>query len=257
MEKNNWTREELIIAFYWYCTKISFTKIKYTKPDVIDLAQLVGRTPSAAAFKLVNFARLDPTLQARGVKGMTKGSKAEKPIWDEFYNNWNELAYAAEKIIAERRGILVEQVSEIETVDLPPQGKEREALVKVRVNQSFFRKAVLLSYQNKCCITGISIPELLVASHIKPWAKDLSQAANPENGLCLNALHDKAFDIGLLTLSEDLKILISEKLLKTKEKVMLQKYFLPYHEKEIIKPNRFLPNKEFLDYHRSEIFIKG
>ncbi|MEO6231125.1 MAG: HNH endonuclease [Ferruginibacter sp.] len=255
MANNNWTREELILALYWYCTKIPFTKIKYTKSEVIELSSLVNRTPSAAAFKLVNFARLDPLLQLRGVKGMSKGSKAEKPVWNEFYNNWNELAYTAEKIIAERKHMSIEQVSEIETIDLPKAGKEREALVKIRVNQNFFRKSVLLSYQNTCCITGIKMPELLVASHIKPWAKDLSQAANPENGLCLNALHDKAFDRGLLTLSKDFKIILSEQILTSKKEEVVQKYFLPYQDKEIIKPNRFMPHQEFLEYHRSSVFI--
>ena len=101
MAKNNWTKNELILALYWYCTKIPFTKIKYTKTEVIELSKLVGRTPSAAAFKLVNFARLDPVLQQRGVKGMSRGSKAEEPVWNEFYDNWDDLAYTAEKIIAE------------------------------------------------------------------------------------------------------------------------------------------------------------
>lgn len=255
MENKNWTREELILALYWYCTKIPFTKVKYTKPEVIELANLVNRTPSAAAFKLVNFARLDPALRQRGVKGMSGGSKAEIPVWEEFYNNWDNLAYTAEKLIAERKGISIEQVSGIETADLPKSGKEREVLVKVRVNQSFFRKTVLLSYQSKCCITGISIPELLVASHIKPWSKDLSQAANPENGLCLNALHDKAFDRGLLTITKDYKIKLSEKILKSKKIEVFQNFFLPYHENEIIKPNRFMPHQEFLNYHRDNIFI--
>jgi putative restriction endonuclease len=104
--KNNWTKDELILAFYWYCTKIEFTKIKFTKPEVIELAELVGRTPSAAAFKLVNFARLDPILQARGVKGMSHGASKEKPIWDEFHKNWNDLTFKAEQLIAERRGLL-------------------------------------------------------------------------------------------------------------------------------------------------------
>jgi putative restriction endonuclease len=220
------------------------------------LAELVGRTPSAAAFKLVNFARLDPALQQRGVKGMSKGSKAEKPVWNEFYDNWNELAYTAENIIAEKKGLSIEQVSEIETADLPKAGIERQALVKIRINQNFFRKAVLLSYQNKCCITGITIPQLLVASHIKPWSKDLNQAANPENGLCLNALHDKAFDKGLLTISEDFRVVLSETILKAKKEDFLHKYFFPYQEKEIIKPVRFMPHQEFLEYHRNFIFLQ-
>lgn len=256
MTNSNWTRDELIIALFWYCTKIPFSKIKYTKLEVVELSKLIGRTPSAAAFKLVNFARFDPALKARGVKGMSQGSKAEEPVWNEFYGNWDKLAYTAEKIIAEKTNSSVEKVSGIETKDLPKEGKERLALIKVRVNQEFFRKSVRLSYQNKCCITGISNPELLVASHIKPWAKDLKQAANPENGLCLNALHDKAFDRGLITVTNDLKIILSYSILKRKKEEWVKKYFLPYNGKEIIKPVRFMPHKEFLEFHGDMIFIK-
>lgn len=209
----NWTNEELIIALYWYCTKISFTRIKYTKPEVIELANLLRRTPSSASFKLVNFARFDPSLQKRGVKGMTNGSKAEKLVWDKFYGNWDELAYLAERLIAEKKNSTIEKISAIETFDLPAEGKEREAFIKTRVNHNFFSNTVKLSFNNKCCITGISIQGLLVASHIKPWSKDLKQAANPENGLCLNSLHDKAFDKGLFTVSEDLKVILSPDLI--------------------------------------------
>lgn len=242
MKKNNWTREELILAFHWYCTIIPFTKIKYTKPEVIELASLINRTPSAVAFKLVNFARLDPELQKRGVKGMSHGSNAEQPIWDEFHNNWNELAYESELILAKYKRQSVEEVAEIETADLPPQGKEREAVVKVRVNHKFFKKSVMLSYKNQCCITGLAITELLVASHIIPWSKNLKEGCNPENGLCLNALHDKAFDKGLITITEDFKVLVSEKLLSRKKEKVITDYFVPYHQKEIIKPDRFLPH---------------
>ncbi|HAO06362.1 MAG TPA: restriction endonuclease [Chryseobacterium sp.] len=256
MSKNLWTREELILALYWYCTKISFSKIKYTKPEVIELSNLVSRTPSAVAFKLVNLARLDPALQKRGVKGMSRGSKNEEPVWNEFYGNWDDLAYTAEKIIAEKKKLALEKVSNIETADLPKEGREREALVKIRINHKFFSDTVKISYQNKCCITGLSVKSLLVASHIKPWSKDLKQAANPENGLCLNALHDKAFDKGFLTLSEDLRIVLSQELLKKRKDEFIQKYFIPFQNKEITKPVRFMPNQEFLQYHRDTVFIQ-
>lgn len=255
MAKNNWSREELLLAFYWYCTKIPFTKIKYTKPEVIELANLIGRTPSAVAFKLVNYARLDPELQKRGVKGMSHGSTAELPIWKEFHNNWNDLAYESELILARYKQQKIEQVAGIDATDLPREGKQREAIVKVRVNQSFFRKSVLLSYQNRCCITGLAVPELLVASHIIPWSKNLKEACNPANGLCMNALHDKAFDMGFITITEEFKVQVSEKLLKKRDEVVA-KYFVPYHKKEIIKPDRFLPQKDFLHYHNTEIFVK-
>ena len=124
-------------------------------------------------------------------------------------------------------------------------------MVKIRVNQSFFRKSVLLSYNKQCCITGLVIPGLLVASHIIPWSKNLKEACNPENGLCLNALHDKAFDKGLITISNDFKIQISEKLLMKESEEVIAKYFIPYHQKQLIKPNRFVPKQEFFEFHRN------
>ena len=159
------------------------------------------------------------------------------------------------KIIAEIKGISIEEASEIETANLPKEGKERLTLVKVRINHEFFRKTVKLSYDNKCCITGLSQENLLVASHIIPWSKSLKHAVNPENGLCLNALHDKAFDRGLLTISESFKVVLSPELLKKKKDGLIQQYFISYHGKEVIKPNRFMPNQEFLQYHRDKIFL--
>jgi putative restriction endonuclease len=95
---------------------------------------------------------------------------------------------------------------------------------------------------------------LLVASHIKPWAKDLKQAANPENGLCLNGLHDKAFDRGLLTLSEDFKVILSSKIMEYRNDENIKRHFLPYHNKKITLPKRFMPQQKFLEYHRTNIF---
>lgn len=177
--------------------------------------------------------------------------------------NYSCIPLVSELILAKYKQQPVEEVAEIKTSDLPKEGREREAIVKVRVNQSFFRKSVLLSYQNQCCVTGLAIPELLVASHIISWSNNLKEACNPENGLCLNALQDKAFDKGLITISisNDFKIQISEKLLKRKKDEVVAKYFIPYHQKEIIKPNRFLPRKEFFEYHRNlfidEYFLKA
>ncbi len=254
MAKNpNWTRDQLILAFNLYC-KIGFTKIKYTRPDIIELAGLIGRSPSAVAYKLVNFARLDPALQKKGTKGMSHGSKAEEPVWNEFHNDWDTLAYESEKILANYSGKPIEEIAQIETYDLPKEGKEREALVKIRVNQSFFRKTVLASYQYTCCVTGITNPQLLVASHIIPWAKSAENRMKPENGLCLNALHDRAFDKGLITLSDEMRVILSPVLLKEKTSESIKQYFLPYHGNEIIKPNRFFPLQSFLEYHRKEVF---
>jgi putative restriction endonuclease len=209
MPSNNWSREELIIAFNLYC-KIPFGRIHNRTPEIIALAETLGRTPSAVSWKLANFARLDPALQDRNIAGASHGSKLDVEIWEEFNHDWDKLSFESEKLLAEKTGKRVEEIAEIETIDLPKEGKEREAFVKIRVNQNFFRKAVLASYNFKCCITGLGIPELLNASHIIPWSKDEANRVNPQNGLCLNAIHDRAFDRGLLTVTPEFKIKISK-----------------------------------------------
>lgn len=209
----NWTREELIVAFNLYC-KTPFTKINASNKAVKQLAPIIGRTASSVALKLANFARLDPALQQRNIAGMRHGSKAEADIWNEFNGNWENLAFQSEQILAKLKNEPIEKSAEITIENLPSEGKEREVIVRARVNQYFFRKTVLASYNNRCCVTGISEPRLLVASHIMPWAIDKENRMNPRNGLCLNVLHDKAFDLGLITIMPNYFVRIAENLKK-------------------------------------------
>ena len=253
MAKNNWTREELIVAFNLYC-KTPFSKIGLSNKGIQEISQTINRSVSAVALKLANFARLDPSLQNRGLSGMSNGSKGEVEIWNEFNNNWEELAYESERILAQYRNNPLERSANIYTGDLPPEGKERETVVRVRVNQSFFRNAVLASYDNKCCITGVAIPELLVAGHIIPWSVEPAHRTNPVNGLCLNALHDNAFDKGLMTITPDYIIRFSEKLLEKIKKSNLDAPFHSYNGKKISLPQKFYPLREFLEYHNQMIF---
>ena len=187
-----WTREELIIAFNLYC-KIPFGQIDQRNSAVIALANVLGRTPGSLSWKLANFARLDPSLQARGVKGAPHGSKGEIAVWEKFNNNWDSLAFESERLLANLIHQSVEELNGLREEDLPKDGLERERIVKVRVNQRFFRTTVLTSYASRCCITGLAIPVLFSASHIAPWAKDPNNRMNPRNGLCLNLLHHKGF----------------------------------------------------------------
>jgi len=250
----DWTREELIVAFNLYCT-LTFTRINANNKAIKELAELIGRSNNAVAIKLANFARLDPALQARDVKGMSHGGHGEELVWEEFNSDWEQLGFESELIKAKFKGIQLE--SEIDTSDLAeiPAGKERESIVRIRVNQNFFRKTILASYQQACCITGIKSSELLIASHIIPWAKNEKERLNPQNGLCLNALHDKAYDTGLITITPDYKIKLSE-LLKSQISKTDSDFFLPFENKTINLPGRFFPHKDFLDYHFKNIFIK-
>lgn len=249
-----WSRQELILAMNLYC-KTPFGKLHNRNPEIIELAQLIGRTPSSVSYKLVNLASLDPSLQARGIKGASNASILDKEIWDEFYNHWDKLPFESEKLLAKAKKTTIEKLNDIPEEELPKEGRVREQLVKVRVNQSFFRRSILASYNNTCCITGITQSELLVAGHIKPWSIDEKNRMNPRNGLAINALHDRAFEFGLITITKNYKIKISSQLKKQKSNKSIQEYFLKYDNKNIILPTRLLPDPEFLEYH-SEVRFK-
>ena len=113
---------------------------------------------------------------------------------------------------------------------------------------------ILASYNSQRCITGIDVPELLIASHIVPWSKDKTNRINPTNGLCLNALHDKAFDRGLLTITNDFKVLFSQRLMEKDGTSFFYQYVAPYHQEKIMMPQRLTPGKRFLEYHNKNIF---
>ena len=250
-----WTREELILTINLYC-KLPFGKLHSRNPDVIELAKLIDRTPGSVAFKLVNFASLDPQLKERGIKGASNVSNLDKEVWNEFFNNWDELFTRSENLYAEKKKTTVDRLYKIDLTDLQRSGEEKARIVKVRTNQVVFRTLVMANYDFSCCITGINQPELLIASHIKPWSQDSANRLNPKNGLALNALHDKAFDKGFITITEDYKIKVSSILLKKELTKSIKQNFIQFHNKQIILPKKFMPDPEFLKYHNHECFKK-
>lgn len=254
MAKNNWTREETIVAFNVYC-KVPFKSSSKSNPTIIKYANIIGRSPSALNMKVGNFGRLDPELKKQGIVGLVHGSKLEEDVWNEFNGNWEKLAFESEQLISEFANKPIEEISEIEMDDIK-EGIERESLVKQRVNQCFFRSTVLSSYYFKCCITGLSIPDFLVASHIIPWSKNSEQRLNPRNGLCLNSIHDKAFDRGFITITPEFNIKVSKAFGDFEKEKAVQDFFLKYENQKIYLPDKFLPTKEFLDYHYHNIFKK-
>jgi len=244
----NWTREEHILAFNLY-SQIPFGTIHIHNRKIQELANLLGRSIGSVSRKLANFARLDPSLQQRGIKGLQHGAKGEEDVWNEFAEHPEALAFESQRLLAAREGKTVEEVAEIETDDLPPPGREREAIVRVRVNQSFFRKRVLSAYEFRCCVTGLTIRPLLVAGHIVPWAVDKKNRLNARNGLCLNALHDRAFESHLMWIDQEFIVRMSRRLKDEKKPSEAGRWLLSFDGKPLILPSKFQPDPKLLLKH--------
>ena len=239
-----WSREQEIVALYMYCL-IPFNKVSGNNPHIAKMANIIGR-PNANSLKakIGNFGKFDTNLAA---VGLGHSSHLDEEIWNEYNGRWQDLEVDALKLIEKFQHTNHEEQTEIPFI---PIGKEREVVIKQRINQSLFRNMVLSAYNNTCCITGLARPELIEACHIIDWADDEKNRINPCNGLAMNVLFHRAFDKLYLGISTDLRVIISDKLydgLRGKDKDKTYEIFNPYNGKNIMLPKKFKPNIEFIE----------
>ncbi len=249
-----WTWDETLMAFTIYFL-LPKKDIDDKGADVQALAEAIDRTPQSVSMKALNIAAHDPNRIASGLVGMKHGSKMDKQIWDVYMERGDALLEEGLALLA--RILEGHQISggvACVLEDTTPEGKERQSVRVERVNQQYFRNSILTNYESRCCITGLRVPQLLIASHIKPWAvadpKTERLAAN--NGILLNALHDRAFDKGLITLNEKLEVVVSSKL---KRDAVANELLFKYEGRQIFVPDTMPPGKEFIEYHNDMIFI--
>lgn len=248
--RRNWTRSETLVAFNLYC-RTPFGRLHHHNPDMVNVAGRLGRSVNALVMKCCNLAAFDQSLQFRGVAGLTNTSKLDKQIWNEFAADPETIAFEAEQAFADVMHQPARTSDEVNWEDVA--GLDREAVTKVRVNQSFFRSLILTGYESRCAICRLPIPELLVASHIIPWSLDTSLRMNPRNGLCLCALHDKAFDTGLIWIAADYAIAVSERIEAHRDSPAVATSFLLHAGQPITLPTRWHPDPELLQRHRDLI----
>jgi putative restriction endonuclease len=257
MTTNRWTKDQLKLAFHLYC-QLPFGKMHRSNPEIVELAGLIGRTPSAVAMKLVNFASLDPAITSTGRSGLDNASALDREIWNEFHADWEGLALECSalrsKLLSSAGRPRLPELDADEIVGLDDfTGETRLVATEQRIKQHFFRRAVLSIYRGRCCMSGVSDTRLLQASHIVPWSMDKANRLNPSNGLCLSVLHDRAFDRGMIGLTAELTIVVSERLRSSADD-FVQRTLGPLHGRTIELPERFLPSKEFLARHMNEVF---
>jgi predicted restriction endonuclease len=221
------------------------------------MASLLERTPSAVAMKLCNLASLDPVQQARGIRGLGNASQADRALWDELQRDPAAFAYASEQAFMQLERSQAGTV--MDAPDALAEGMDTETTAerRVRLVQRFFRAAVLTSYHMRCAVCDLGVVDLLNASHIIPWRVSTERRADPTNGISLCALHDRAFDRGLITVDEAFHIVVSPRVLSEPPLPLLDAAFVQVHGKSICFPDRFAPDPAALEYHRKHIFRGG
>jgi len=139
-------------------------------------------------------------------------------------------------------------ISEINEQDIPE--TEKMQLTSARKGQGLFRKRVI-EIDKKCNVTGVSLSELLIASHIKPWRESTNkERLDGNNGLLLSPHIDKVFDKYMISFSNDGKIIVynenANEVLK-KWNINDKSKFYVFSEKRI----------DYLEYHRKKCIEKN
>ena len=248
---SDWTRDQQLVALRLYM-RTPFGRLHGRNPEILQLAARIGRTPGALAMKACNFASLDPAFRRTNRTGLTGASESDRALWAEFAADAERVAAEAETTFA--RLDPARAARDEAEVRVPEGETDALRLVRARRVQSFFRAAVLTSYDCRCAISGLALPELLVASHIIPWHASVERRADPTNGVCLNALFDRAFDRGLMTFDEDLRVVVSPRLAEAADAADLHCSLREARGRRLLEPKRFLPAADALLHHRERVY---
>ncbi|WP_245231204.1 HNH endonuclease [Parasedimentitalea huanghaiensis] len=177
---------------------------------------------------------------------MSNASATDRIVWQEFLQTPETIIDASLPVHLNTSGF---GFADNATAWKSRTGNDVSAPTTARRGQQFFRDMILTGYQNRCALTEVNDPRLLNASHIVGWADAPKLRLNPTNGLCLNTLHDRAFDRHLITFDEDYQMQVASDVpwdaRKSLEKV---------DSRRLTMPTRFLPNQTFLEQHRRRFY---
>ncbi len=260
-QRRRWSRTELLVALNIY-QKLPFGQFNSRNPVITQVAEKLKRTPSSVAMKLCNLASLDPVLRMRGIRGLSGASQLDVDIWSEFHSNLEQSVNASEIALRDVFGVHPEERFEVVPNEgfkrlsgQPPEVTTRPANIEQRRGQEYFRDVVLNNFNGRCGVTQLPVRELLVASHILPWASYPNERLNPRNGLCLNRLHDAAFDRGLITFDSQMRLMVSPLLKSHAADEAVKQNFANLEGIPLSLPHDALqPDQNFLRVHRRKIF---
>lgn len=248
MGGKRWRAADITVAYALYCVT-PLNKINPSNKVIRQVAEILELPIGSLVLRMRNFQFLDPGVTGEGKKGMSHVAKMDKEIFAKFQNDWGELATQAEEIV----GLALFDGTPEKGAKLLSSLTDRN---KVSRERHFFRASVLTSYDSKCCITGLTLPTLLAASHIKPYSecRSSSERTDPHNGLLLNTFHDKAFDQGLITVTKDYRIVVSQIVKDYANDSFTKSCLTDLEGTRIILPRNFIPAPDCLEYHNDVIF---
>ena len=209
-------------------------KMKNNQPNIFDFGK-----PNQRSYPLNNFC-------SAALKSLKQYAQYEREVT------------LADRIVAHETDPRTISSKLIAHFDISKEGEDKASLTKQRKGQDYFRRMILANYGGRCALTGIDIPQLLLASHIIPWADKTHKKdrLNPCNGICLSALYDKAFDKGLITISpDDYTVQLSSALREYESQDYFDKHFGIIEGLSISLPKEYKPNRDFLAYHKDNVFM--
>lgn len=214
--RRSWSREETMMAFALYMV-LTPSECDDRGWDVQRVASVLHRTPNAVSLKIWNIEANDRNRRMSGRVGLLHGSHLDREIWEEysqegdaFLNRCLDLVTDVLRQADQDNAFLSARFSSLEMASRVLLGKERIVTAAQWVHQEYFRNSLLTNYRHSCCLSGIRIDSLLIASHIKPWAESSpKERTASSNGLLLNAFLDRAFDQGFITINHDYRVIVS------------------------------------------------
>lgn len=241
---NAWSREDIVIAYALYCVT-PLNKIRPNNMAIQQVAEIIPHSVASIVMRMQNFQHLDP----KAGEGLGHVAKKDKLIYEEFKHDWGALSIEAETLT----GLALFDSTPLQGAKPLSSLTDKRRVTRERV---FFKKAVLSTYNDRCFISGCALPQMLVASHIKPYSKCRSETerVNPENGICLNTFYDKAFDSGLITITPSMKIYVSPIIKNAPQDDFTALWLTSLDGRLLPPPPRFPPRRELLEYHNDEIF---
>lgn len=244
-----------------------FWRVNYEMAQLIDYAFCVYKGEIKQVYKIKKWLPAGsiprptlPDVEVPKKRYEFVGEIAEKEIQDKYIGKYikgqqNPINYLPSKdeIKNRKKAAINKEIGEIQKIEkviasLDIDGASKKVIVNVRVNQGIFRDLLLNKYK-ECCLCGVEDHNLLIASHIKPWAESKpKEKTDINNGFLLCPNHDKLFDKGYITFDDDGKIIISHRLTENDKKLFN------------INSGMYIEltddNKKYLKFHRENIFKK-